>query len=206
VRPTQLISSLVRAFRWHRRWFAAILAAVAIFAATNVISTRSGGEVAVVVAARTIPGGTTLTPADLTTIWLPASGIAAGAFATNEALLGQEVISEVPQRGQLTAAALLTHGGGVAEGKLALPIRFGDASAASILSVGNRIDVLGAAATGDGFAVIATDVRVAAIPSSGPSGVLATQSGELVMIEVDQTQAAAISAAGAAGALSYALR
>ncbi|MBA3020225.1 SAF domain-containing protein [Propionicimonas sp.] len=203
---SQFFTSLVRAFRWHRRWFAAAFAAIAVFAAINVIASKTGGGTPVVVAARSIPGGTTLSATDLSIVWLPAAVTAEGAFNSIDPLIGQEVTAPISKRSPVTAATLLSGGAEVAPGKVALPIRFGDASATTILKVGCHLDVLGPASGQSGFSVVAADVRVIAIPNSEQSGTIAGRGGELVLIEVDQSQAAAIAAAASATELSYALR
>jgi Flp pilus assembly protein CpaB len=206
VQLSQFFTSLVRAFRWHRRWFAAAFAAIALFAAINVIASRTGGSTPVVVAARSIPGGTTLSAADLSVVWLPAAVAAEGAFDSTDSLIGQEVAAPISKRSPVTTATLLSGGAEVAPGKVALPVRFGDASAAAILQVGCHLDVLGPSAGQGGFSVVAADVRVIAIPNGGQSGSMTGRGGELVLIEVDQSQAAVIAAAASATELSYALR
>lgn len=200
---TQLIDSLRRAFRWYRRWFAAALAAFAVFAAISAVAQQSSGSVPVVVAARTIPGGTTLTAADLSVARVPASVVAEGAFDTPELLLGQQVITAIPARAILTSTNLLATGTSVGEGKLALPVRFSDSTTMSALQVGSRIDVLGQ--TGDSYAVIAANLRVVAVPDAEQGGVLSANTDGLVMVEVDASQAGAITAATSAGSMSYAL-
>lgn len=203
--PTQFLNSVLRAFRWHRRWFAAIFAVLAVLAALNVISSRSSGSVAVVTAARSITGGTKLVAADLKTSWLPESSIAEGYFGSVEALIGEEVVANIPLRGVLTGSDLLSEGAPVAPGKLALPVRFADSTTIALLQAGSRIDVLGQTGSGSEYTVVATQVRVIAVPDSGDSGMLKADSGELVLIEVEQSQAAAISAAGSSASLSFAL-
>ena len=158
VRPSLIFESVLRAFRWHRRWFAAILAAIAVVSGINAISSRTAGAVPVVTAARTVGGGTTLTAADLTISWLPAATLPEGYLGSTEALIGQQVITEVPRRAVLTGSALLSQGAGVAPGKLALPIRFGDGVTITLLEVGSRIDVLGPGGSGQGYVVVAATV------------------------------------------------
>lgn len=159
-----------------------------------------------VTAARRLSGGSTLTAADLTISWLPAATVAEGSFDSTEPLVGQQLIAAVPRRGVLTGEDLLSGGLSVTPGKLALPIGFASAMTVSLLQVGSRIDVLGPAGTGQGYAVVATNLRVVAVPHAGDSGMLGTSGSELVMVEVDQVQAAAITAAASAASLSYALR
>lgn len=205
VRPSLIFESVLRAFRWHRRWFAAVLAAIAVVSGINAFNSRTAGAVPVVTAARTVGGGTTLTAADLTISWLPAATLPEGYLGSTEALIGQQVVTEVPRRAVLTSSALLSRGAGVAPGKLALPIRFGDGVTITLLDVGSRIDVLGPGNSGQGYVVVAAELRVVAVPQRDSSGMLGSQVSELVMVEVEQPQAVAITAAASIGTLSYAL-
>ncbi len=203
MQPTQLLNSLLRAFRWHRRWFAAILATVAAFAAVSALTQQTSNSVAVVVATKEIPAGTIINAADLTVVRLPSAAVAEGAFESVEQLIGQEVIVNIPARAVLTRFSLLADGIGVGAGRLALPIRFSDSATLTALTVGSTIDVLGQ--TGSSYAVIASDLRVIAIPNVGQSGAFSSDPGELVMVDVDPAQAGAITSAASAGSLSYAL-
>ncbi len=201
----QTLTALVRALRWHRRWFAALFALIAVFAALSSMGSVAVGTVPTVVASRTIPGGTILTAADLSVTQLPASMVAVGAFQHLDEALGREVISEIPERGVLTASSLLTDRITVSAGHVALPVRFADTASISLLAPGNRIDVLGANPKGGGFSVVAADARVIALPSQQGSGMFANNNAELVLIEISRAQAATISSAASSGTLSYSM-
>jgi pilus assembly protein CpaB len=203
VNPTKPFHSLLRAFRWHRRWFAAILATVAVFATLNVVSQQSSGAVPTVVAIKEIPGGNVLNDTDLAVVRLPKAMVAEGAFDSVDQLVGKEAIITIPARTVLTRSSLLTEGLEVAPGRLALPVKFGDSATMTALSVGSTIDILGQ--SGDSYTVVASSLRVIAIPNAGQSGVLSSDSAELVMVDVDPTQAGAIATAATAGSLSFAL-
>jgi len=207
VRPAHLIDSVVRAFRWHRRWFAAILASVAVLAALDALSPDVSGTVPVVVAAHEIPGGSTLAATDLMVVEVPAALVADGAFSDLSALTGGQVVATVPARRQLTAADLLDAHSLVGAGKVAVPARFGDADAVAILKVGSELDVLGQRSSGATVSVVAAGVRVVAMPGADGGGVLGSASGAgLVLVEADQAQAEAILTAASVGALGYVLR
>ena len=204
--PARLIDPLVRAFRWHRRWFAAILASIAVLATLSVLSPAASGTVPVVVAARELAGGSTIAAADLVVLAYPADAVPDAAFAEPSGLVGGEVVATVPARRPLTRADLLTAGSLVAAGKVAVPVRFSDADTAAILSVGSRIDILGQRSPGAAVATVAGDVRVVALPGVGRSGVLGGSGGGLVLVEADSAQSAAILTATSAGMLGYVLR
>jgi hypothetical protein len=85
-------------------------------------------------------------------------------------------------------------------------VRFAEASALPLLRVGARIDVLGAAANGADYGIVAADVRVVALPAVSDGGALGGSQTALVLVEVDAAQAAAITAAAAVSAVGFALR
>jgi Flp pilus assembly protein CpaB len=207
VHPTRLIDSLVRAFRWHRRWFAAILAAVAVLATLDALSPAAAGTVPVVVAAHEITGGSAIAASDLEVLQFPASAVADGAFGDPSGLVGKEVVVTIPARRPLTGTDLLDAAALVGPGKVAVPVRFSDAGTVAILHVGSRVDVLGQNGSDAVVGTIARDLRVVAIPGSDVGGVLGSSSGGgLVLVEADETQSAAILSAGSGGTLGYVLR
>lgn len=132
--------------------------------------------------------------------------VPAGAFADPGQAVGRTVVVGVPERQVLTPTALLGTEGQVAPGKMALPVTFGTTGAVSLLSVGSRIDVLGADSAGTGYGVVAADVRVAALPASEDPGPLGGTTSRLVLLEVNSVQAAAIVAAMSVSSVSFALR
>jgi len=199
------LHSLCRAFRWHRRFFAALFAAIAVFAALSVVAARGDTGTFAVVAVRTIAGGAVVTEADVGVVRVPASVLPAEAFTEADAVVGQTVIAPVPSRRVLSPSDLLGGSSQVADGKLALPVRFEDAGALGLLRVGTIIDVLGASETGSGFGVIAAKVRVVAIPQSEGGGLLGASETKIVLIEVTPAQAESISAASSVATLSFAL-
>ena len=200
-----MLGSLRRAFRWHRRWFAALFAGIAVLAGLNMLSARESSGVSAVVAARSIPGGARLTTADLLVVRVPAALAATGSFADSASLIGRTVVTRIPARRVLTDSDLLESVGLVAAGKVAIPIRFAESSALPLLRVGGRVDILGPVVNGSEFGVVASDVRVVAVPEV-ETGMLGSSQGVMVLVEVDQTEAASIAGAAAVSALSFALR
>ncbi len=206
MRPTQFIDALRRAVRWHRRAFAALFVAVAVLAALNSVASSSDPGAEVVVLARTVPGGSRLSAADLTIARLPAAAVPAGAITDAARAIGRTVVAALPARRALAASDLLGEAGLVAAGLVAFPIRFGEGATVALLQVGARIDVLGPSADGTGYGVVAGGVRVVAIPTGAGAGVFGAEQAPLVLVEVSPAQAAAIAAAAAVSAPSFALR
>lgn len=206
MQPVRLIDPFVRAFRWHRRWFAAILASIAVLATLSALSPEASGTVPVVVAGHEIAGGSTLTSSDLQVITYPAEAVPEGSFRAASDLAGAEVVGTVPARRPLTSADLLDGNSLVAAGKVAVPVRFSDADSVAILSVGRHIDILGQPASDAAMTTVAGNVRVVAIPGADRGGVLGAAGGGLVLVEADQAQSVAILTATSAGTLGYVLR
>ena len=200
------LSSIRRAFRWHRRTFAALLVAVAVLAGLNVLTSRTGPGVPVVVATRTIAGGTTVTADDLAVATAPAEFVPEGAFTAIDAVVGRITVVDLPARAALTPSVLLGGEGQITAGKLALPVRFAESAAVSLLRVGSRIDVLGAAAGSTEYGVVASDVRVVAIPASGADGLLGGSHSPIVLLEVNSPGASRVSAAASVSSVGFALR
>lgn len=207
VNPVRLVDPLVRAFRWHRRWFAALLASIAVLATLEALSPEAGGTVPVVVAAHEIAGGSTISASDLEVLAYPGPFAPDGAVDDPSTLVGSEVVVSVPARRPLTRADLLDAPALVGAGKVAVPVRFSDAGTVAILRVGSHIDVLGQSGQDAAAATIAQNVRVVAIPGSdGPGALGSSWSGGLVLVEADGAQSTAILSAGAGGTLGYVLR
>lgn len=205
IHSVRLFESLRRAFRWHRRTFAALLAAIAVLAGLNALTSRGADGIPVVVAARTIAGGATVTASDLAVARLPADLVPDGAFIDPAQIIGRTVVVEIRSRSVLAPPELLGAEGQVTAGEVALPVRFGESATVSLLRVGSRIDVLGPS-RGSDYGVVAANVRVVAIPSSGDNGVLGGSQTPLVLLEVSSAQASGIAASAAVSALSFALR
>lgn len=196
---TNLLDSLRRALRWHRRLFAALLAGLAVYFALTALTERDD-TAPVVAAARAIEGGQTLAAGDLTILQLPRDAIPDGAFTTIDQAIGQAVIVAVPARAVLTGSALIGSDRLVATGRLALPITLSDSAPLNLVSVGDRIDLLGPGSSGS-IEVLVTGVRVIALPQ-GDAG-LFSGSAPVIMVDVSRDEAARLVAAGSP--LSFAL-
>lgn len=207
MKRTGFLTPLLRAFRWHRRWFAAIFAAIAVLAGLNAVNARTQDLREVVVAARPIDGGTTVAAADLRLARLPDDAIPEGAVSDPAAVIGRTTRAALPGRRVLVEADILGSSGGVTAGRVALPVQFGTSQAVALLSSGVRIDVLGPQAGSAGYQVVAADVRViTVVAQAGASSPFGGGESGPVLLEVDSSQASAILAAAAIGSVSFALR
>jgi len=199
---SNLLSPLRRALRWHRRLFAAVFAALAVYCVLAVLTGRDDTTV-VVAAARPIAGGAVVSAADLTTLRLPSAAVPDGALTKLAAAQGQTVVAPVPARGVLTEATLSSSGQLVAAGRLALPVTLDASAPIGLLRVGDRIDLLGTAGSGR-VEVLAQDARVVAIPaaeSGGPLGGVAP----VVLVDLSRDEATRVVGAAAGSPIGFAL-
>lgn len=159
-----------------------------------------------VVATHAIASGTVIEAADLTVVNLPDAALPQEAFGQVSDVVGRQALSDIPQRGIVVESNLLSGELTGTTGLLKLPVHFADNSAVSLLHRGQHIDVFGPTGSGGGFALVASDITVLAIPQGDQGGPWGTDTASLVVIEVDPTQAANIAAAASSTSLSFALR
>ncbi|MEV5747837.1 SAF domain-containing protein [Actinoallomurus sp. NPDC052308] len=181
----------------HRRLLAAVLAAAA--AAFGLAAARPHQRgVPVLVAAHDLPGGTTLSAADVGIRTLPARTVPDGAVrrAAGRTLAGPVRRGEPLTDVRLRGGTLLDD---AEPGTVATPVRLADASVVRLLHAGDRVDVLAARAEGPLPArTVAAAVPVVAVPRPGPD----TDEGALVVLRTGRTQAAAIARAAVDSRLS----
>jgi len=128
----------------RRRLAAAGLAAGSVAAALQVLAPRPPAGEPVVVAAREVPAGAVLAPADLAVVRRPPSLLPSGAVADRSAAVGRTVGSGLRPGEPLTDARLVGPGLLVGRplGDVAAPVRIADGEAAALLRAGDRVDVL----------------------------------------------------------------
>ena len=204
-----------RWLRRRRRALGAVAAGVAVFTAVSTLSPQAPPTVTAVLAAREIPAGSVLEPADLAAAQVPEALAPTGALTDPAEAVGRPVGGAVRPGEVLTDARLATRPAGsgsgpadAADGLAAAPVRLADAEAARLLHAGDLVDVLGA--TPEGAAdVVAEGVRVLSVPRPPDGGGFlagdGAAGGALVVLEVDRDTARALAGAAAAGALSAAL-
>ncbi len=197
------LAPLQRALRWHRRLLAAVLAAVAVYCVLAALTDEDPG-VAVLAAARPVPGGAILTTDDLTLLTLPAAAVPEGALTVAADALGRTVVAPLPARSVLTSSSLTSGGTLVARGRVALPVTLAADAPLALLTVGDRVDLLGAGQDG-AVTVLATAVRVVAIPAPDAGGVLGG-TPPVILVDLTADQAAAVVSAAAVAPVAFALR
>jgi Flp pilus assembly protein CpaB len=227
------LGDLRRAVSWHRRLLAAGLAAAAVAMAVGAMSPTAAPTVAVLAAARDLPGGLPLSAGDLHSIALPPEVVPAGALRPGDDVTGRLLAGPARRGEPLTDARLLGPGllAGYPDDLVAAPVRIADGGAVSLLRAGDRVDVLAADpspyssrtdpayAEGDGTGrsggsavarVVASAVRVLTVPQAPDGGPLGGGGGyvdgALVVLAVTPAVAAELASAEVSARLSVLLR
>lgn len=187
---------------WHRRWIAAICAALCVVGIVAATSPAEPPGTTVVVAARSLPAGHVLAATDLTTATLPPAAVTASVLRSPEAAVGATTAIALDERQPLTRAAVIT-GGPSAEGRSLVPIAVPDDSLRAMLRPGTTVSLI--LALGDAPEVIA-QARIATLPPQADGTLGAAQGSRgMVVVEVASEAAALVAALGQAGQLSVVL-
>lgn len=206
VLPSLTALDLRRAISRHRALLAAGLAAGSLAAALSVLSPRPPTGVQALVAARDLAAGTALAPADLRQVFVPTSLVPAGLLVRAGDAVGRVLAAPV-RRGEpltdvrLAGVDLLSARSG---DLVAVPVRVADAASAALVSAGDRVDVLAAAATPGAPSmarVVAADAEVLAVPRA----VQDDGDGALLVVATTPAVAATLAAAAVSSRLSLTL-
>ncbi|GLX02178.1 SAF domain-containing protein [Microtetraspora sp. NBRC 16547] len=188
--------ALSRPLARHRRLIAALLAAASV--ACALLAVRQPPGVAVLAAARDLPGGRVSAP-DVTVVRLPPDAVPDGAFNEKASIVGR-VLSGPVRRGELlTDVRLLGRGflSALGSGLVATPVRIADADAATLLSPGDVVDVLAAFRQEAAQAItVAREVTVVTRPATG------SVEGALLVLATTSEQAIALARAQSSSRLS----
>ena len=201
----RLLREASRATSRHRALLAAGLVAASVATALPSLAPTPAPGVAVLTAARDLPGGTSLAQGDLVHVRLPRALVPAGALLMDGAALGRLVAGPVRRGEPLTDVRLLGAGllAGGRAGVQAVPLRLADAGSAVLIRPGDRVDVLAATTSAPSTAasVVATAVQVLAVPAAGGE-----TDGALVVLATTPAVAARLAAAAVSSRLSVSVR
>jgi Flp pilus assembly protein CpaB len=214
----------------HRRLLLSLAAVVALLSVVRALAPPTVATLPVLVAARDLAAGHVLTDGDLRQVDWPADlSPPPGDPATAAGLAGRSLASPVRAGEAVTDARLLGPGvlTGQPAGTLAVPVRLADATAATLVAAGDRVDLI-AGATPDAAAfdagpsgsdVVASDVLVLAVPGradddvTGGLGALAgggdetgAASAGVLVVATDRDTAVRLAGAQAGQVLSVAVR
>jgi pilus assembly protein CpaB len=229
-RPPSRRWQLRRALARYRRLLAALLVAGAVTAGISAVAPAPPPTVAVVVAARDLPAGARLGPADLATARVPPQAVPDGAYAGPSPPMGRSLAAPLRRGEPVTDVRLL--GPGLLAGTTGLVevgVRLADPGSGALVAPGDLVDVLAAApdpvggvdaatamataasgeparsGTGPAAATVAESVRVLAVPPPPGTGASSVD-GVLVLLAVPPSTARALAAAQAGERLSVAVR
>lgn len=189
---------------WHRRWLAAVAAALCVLAVTSALSPTLPGGTPVVIAAKAIPAGAQLTAQDVTTKAVPPGLVPAESLSGTEEVVGRTAVVTLPA-GTLIGSSFLLETTPLSPGMRFVPVRVPDADIGRLLRTGDRVSVVAPDAGGNST-IIAAGLRVAAIPQQDTSGpIQARDQNTLVVLEVPDALAAEVSTASLHRGLSLVL-
>ncbi|WP_447643553.1 SAF domain-containing protein [Nocardioides zeae] len=162
--PAQRLRAVHHALVRRRRWLAAACALVAVGATVGALRPAPPASTPVVVAAVPLPAGAVIEAGDLLTVAVPPEAAPPGRLPADE-LVGAVVAAPVDAREPLTEQRIVgPRALAPAEGEVTVPIRLPDAGVASLLGVGDVVDVLATDAERGTTRTAARDVRVVALP------------------------------------------
>jgi Flp pilus assembly protein CpaB len=187
----------------YRRVLGAVLVSIAVLATIESLAPAPSPSRPVVVAARELDPGATLSAADLRVVRMPPALVPAGASSSVSRMLGA-VLTGAMHAGEVVTDLRLLGRSLLARyppGLVAAPVRIGDAAVVELLHVGDRIDVFAADSDRAPADLVVRGVTVVALPQDGDT----SREGALVVLALTVTQAARLARAAAAAPLSIAL-
>ncbi len=193
--------SLGRAVSWHRRKLAVVAAIAAVLSGIAAANPEDPPTVRVLRSTTQLAGGRVLTDADVEVAEVTAGDVPAGALVDPDEVVGQVVAGPVADGQIMTALTLVSQRSALPRGRVIAPMRLADADLAALLRPGERVDVVVAERDSEKAAVIAEGVRVVTVPAV-PEPDQQSQSGALVLVEVDLEAATLLARAAVSGTLT----
>jgi Flp pilus assembly protein CpaB len=187
----------------YRRVLGAVLVSIAVLATIESLAPAPSPSRPVVVAARELDPGATLSAADLRVVRMPPALVPAGASSSVSRMLGA-VLTGAMHAGEVVTDLRLLGRSLLARyppGLVAASVRIGDPAVVELLHVGDRIDVFAADSDRAPADLVVRGVTVVALPQDGDT----SREGALVVLALTVTQAARLARAAAAAPLSIAL-
>ena len=198
----------------NRRLAIAFLLCVAAAVAVHQLTPAPADSVTALAAARDLPAGSSLAPADVAEVQVPPGMIAAGSLQVTAEAAGKQLAAPL-RKGQLVTDTQLLGPGllaGTPPGSAAVPLRMADPSSIQLVSPGQLVNVVLTSANGYDQQA-ASEVLATAVPvlwTSGQGGKtgewLGTGETEgLIVVAADPGQAARLAGASTQGKLFFVL-
>jgi len=195
----------LRVLAWRLRFVvAALCLALAASVTVDALRPRPPAGVEILVAARDLPAGVEIQAADVRAVTVPEKAAAAGAQASDEAraaLLGATTAVAVPAG--LPLVPQLLAGGELTgpPGTVVAAVRLADDALATLLSPGDRVDLLAAAPEGGAGRTVARRALVLPTASRAGGGLLDVAEAPPLLVAVQPDEAADLAGAGASNVL-----
>jgi Flp pilus assembly protein CpaB len=182
----------------YRRSIAAVFAGLGTLTALSLVIPSPGSQTKVLVATSPLSAGATLTASDFAQRTLPDDFAWSTLQAQPSDLVGRVLAHSIAANQPISSSDLIGQGllTGLPENYVAVSIPVSTNTSASLLNVGNEIDIYGSSNDGfDAGVLIASRARILAIPSSGKGSMFSGGSiTSSIIVGVDSV--AAISIAG----------
>lgn len=195
--------AFARAISWHRRKLAVLCAVAAVLTGLTALAPPRAVTVPAVRATAGLPGGRILTADDLRVDRLPPEALPSGAFEDPSPQIGKTLAGRVPEGQVLTGSDLIGGRSAGTAGRVLAPVRLADAELTALVSDGDIVDVIGADDQTGKARIVATGIRVVAVPASArdPSSTAAAGGG-VILVEVDRPTATVLAQAAIGAQLS----
>lgn len=200
-------SRLRRLMRRYRRVCAALLAGLAVWAALAVLRPPGPPTTAVLVAERALLGGQAVSAGDVAVRQLPLEMLPSEFLRAPGQAVGRPLTVSLPAGAVLLPTSVVNRNALATPGLAVLPVTL-TATAAGLVEVGDRIDLLGSDSDSEA-SMLASAARVVAVltTTQGSSPLSPVQSsGPVVLVELRPAALPRVAAAAARGPLGFGLR
>jgi pilus assembly protein CpaB len=190
-----------------RRPIAAASAALAVLILATALRPASPPTIDVVRVSVDLPGGSRLSPGDLTIGPMVADAVPPGALTSADGAVGRTLVGAMAQ-GEVITATRLMDPSNRADGLQLVPVRLSDPELAELIAPGTLVDLVQSSGDGRGR-VVAEAVRVVTVPRRTRDAALGASpagAGSLIVVATDRRTAIALAAAGPQAGVGVVLR
>jgi pilus assembly protein CpaB len=185
---------------WHRRGVAAVLVGVTVFAGLSALTGKESSDVvSVVVAARLVAAGSTVSGSDVKLARVPRTAVPEGVLTEVGEAVGKVAGSGIRSGQMLTDLTLV--GGATSDGTLVLSVRLDNPELAALAPAGTRVTLYATTSAQP----VATHVLVVAAPQVGGGNILSGTVSTVLLVRVTSAQAGAITMAMSSSTLTMAI-